>query len=292
MAARENESVPAQGQIEIDRTQRRWFKQLISQKRCKSHKLRRKMRHRKVSKGVMFKKAKQSRVFQDVVEQIQDAIISGKLAPGTKLPAERELKEMFNTSRGTLREALRVLEQKGLIQIKLGVAGGAIVKQLDGEPIMESLALLIRSGDVSLDHLAEFRIKIEGSVVEIAALRATPEDIRIMESLYEKASTFCEDEDWESFLKTDQAMHTYLGTMSRNPVFQFLQQSIHDNIHNYYQDYLPMNRERTMENLMDFKKLITALKAHDSETASDIITDHVARFTQKMKQITQGPQDA
>jgi DNA-binding FadR family transcriptional regulator len=70
----------------------------------------------------MFKRAKQNRVFQDVVDQIQDAILSGKLPPGSKLPAERDLKEMFNTSRGTLREALRVLEQKGLIEIKLGVS--------------------------------------------------------------------------------------------------------------------------------------------------------------------------
>ena len=87
----------------------------------------------------MFKKAKQNRVFQDVVEQIQDAIIKGKLKPGARLPAERELKDLFNTSRGTLREALRVLEQKGLIEIKLGVSGGAIVKRIDAEPIVESL---------------------------------------------------------------------------------------------------------------------------------------------------------
>jgi len=51
----------------------------------------------------MFKKAKQSRVFQDVVEQIQNAILSGRLLPGTKLPPERELKDMFDTSRGTER---------------------------------------------------------------------------------------------------------------------------------------------------------------------------------------------
>ncbi|MCA1793321.1 MAG: GntR family transcriptional regulator [Desulfobacteraceae bacterium] len=120
----------------------------------------------------MFKRAKQNRVFQDVVEQVQDAIVTKKLAPGTRLPAERELKEMFNTSRGTLREALRVLEQKGLIEIKLGVTGGAIVKRIDTEPIMESLALLIRSGEVSLEHLSEFRIKIEGSLVELAGLSA------------------------------------------------------------------------------------------------------------------------
>jgi DNA-binding FadR family transcriptional regulator len=235
----------------------------------------------------MFKKAKQNRVFQDVVEQIQNAILGGKLAPGTRLPAERELKDMFNTSRGTLREALRVLEQKGLIEIKLGVAGGAIVKRIDTDPIAESLALLIRSGKISLDHLAEFRIKIESSIAELAALRATPEDIQKMETLFKKAKTDFENQEWDNFLKTDQAMHTYIGIMSRNPVFQFVQKSIHDNIHPYYKDYLPMNHETILENLNDFKKIIRAMKSHDSAAAAAIIKDHVERFNQKMQQTNQ-----
>jgi DNA-binding FadR family transcriptional regulator len=230
----------------------------------------------------MFKRAKQNRVFQDVVDQIQEAIVSGKLAPGTRLPAERDLKEMFNTSRGTLREALRVLEQKGLIEIKLGVAGGAIVKRMDGDPLMESLALLIQSGEVSLEHLSEFRIKIEGSLVALATDRATAEDIQELERLQDSARHCFEIQDWENFLKIDEAMHTYLGTMSRNPVFQFVQKSIHDNIHRYYQDYLPMNPERTLENLNDFEKIIAAIKAKDGAAASAIITDHVQRFHDKM----------
>ena len=231
----------------------------------------------------MFKRAKQTRVFQDVVEQIQDAIVSGELEPGTKLPAERDLKDMFNTSRGTLREALRVLEQKGLIEIKLGVAGGAIVKRIDADPICESLALLIRSGEFALEHLAEFRIKTEGIIVKLAAHRSTPEDIREMERLFEKAKTYFENQDWEKFLKTDQAMHTYIGIMSQNPVFQFLQKSVHDNIHRYYKDYLPMNHERTLENLNDFKKIIAALRIKDGQAASHIIMDHVERFYKKMQ---------
>jgi len=237
----------------------------------------------------MFKKAKQNRVFQDVVEQIQDAILAGKLKPGSKLPAERELKDMFNTSRGTLREALRVLEQKGLIEIKLGVAGGAIVKQIDAEPIVESLALLIRSGGISLDHLAEFRIKIEGSIVELATQRATPEDLQEMERLFQKAKRYFENQDWENFLKTDETMHTYIGIMSRNPIFQFVQKSIHDNIHQYYEAYLPMNHERTLENLSDFEKLIAAMKINDSAGAADIIRDHVKRFRKKMAKQTDEP---
>jgi DNA-binding FadR family transcriptional regulator len=230
----------------------------------------------------MFKRAKQSRVFQDVVDQIQEAILTRKLAPGTRLPAERDLKEMFNTSRGTLREALRVLEQKGLIEIKLGVNGGAIVKQIDTDPLMESLALLIQSGNVSLAHLSEFRIKIESSLVQLATQRTTPEDIEELERMQARARRFYETEDWENFLKTDEAMHTFIGTMTRNPVFQFIQKSIHDNIHRYYQDFLPMNRERTLENLIDFDKIIAAMKAKDGPGASAIISDHVQRFHDKM----------
>lgn len=230
----------------------------------------------------MFKKAKQSRVFQDIVEQIQNAIISGQLEPGEKLPAERELKDMFNTSRGTLREALRVLEQKGLIEIKLGVSGGAIVKRIDTDTMAESLALLIRSGGVSLKHLAEFRIKIEGSLTELAATRATQDDIKELDSLYAKANEFYKSNNWEDFLKIDEQVHTYIGTMTQNPVFQFVQKTIHDNIHLYYDEYLPMNKERTLENLNDFKKIITAMKKNDAKTAAGVVQDHVKRFSDKM----------
>jgi DNA-binding FadR family transcriptional regulator len=234
----------------------------------------------------MFKKAKQNRVFQDVVEQVQDAILNGKLKPGTKLPPERELKDMFTTSRGTLREALRVLEQKGLIEIKLGVTGGAIVKRIDAEPTVESLALLIRSGGVSLEHLAEFRIKLEGSLVELAATRATKKDIKELESIYNQAKAFYEKNDWENFLKTDEKAHTYMGTMTRNPVFQFVQKTIHANIHQYYREYLHMNRKRTLENLTDFEKIIDAMKANDAKAASEIMMDHVKRFSNKMQEKT------
>jgi DNA-binding FadR family transcriptional regulator len=62
----------------------------------------------------MFKHAKQNRAFEDVINQIQEAIIQGGPKPGDKLPGERKLREMFEVSRGTLRVALRVLEVRGL----------------------------------------------------------------------------------------------------------------------------------------------------------------------------------
>ncbi|MBW1890645.1 MAG: FadR family transcriptional regulator, partial [Deltaproteobacteria bacterium] len=126
----------------------------------------------------MFHVASQNRIFQDIVGQIQEAILEGRLQTGDTLPSERDLKEMFNTSRGTLREALRVLEQKGLIEIKLGVGGGSVVKAVGVDKISESLALLIRTQRVSLNHLAEFREAVEGIIAAQAAERATPADIK------------------------------------------------------------------------------------------------------------------
>ncbi|MCK7504178.1 MAG: GntR family transcriptional regulator [Desulfobacterales bacterium] len=98
----------------------------------------------------MFQTAKPTKVFQEVVAQIEEAILAGRIETGQTLPSERELKEMFQISRGTLREALRVLEQKGLIEIRLGVGGGSVVRAVDAGRVSESLGLLIRSQKVSL----------------------------------------------------------------------------------------------------------------------------------------------
>ncbi|MCK5541619.1 MAG: FadR family transcriptional regulator [Desulfobacterales bacterium] len=232
----------------------------------------------------MFKQAKQSRVFQDIVEQIQAAILNNTFEPGNKLPCERELKEMFNTSRSTLREALRVLEQKGLIDIKPGVSGGAIVKKIDTNPITENLALLIKSGSISLKHLSEFRIKIEANIVELATKRAGKDDIKSMKALLKQAKKLLLNEDFDGFLQIDRKMHTLLGKISGNPVFQFIQKTIHDNIHNYYAEYLPMNKEIAQENYTDFDVIIEAIENKDSKKACEQIMDHVHRFNLRMQQ--------
>jgi DNA-binding FadR family transcriptional regulator len=65
-----------------------------------------------------------------VVKRIEADILAGRIRTGERLPAERELKRRLNTSRSALREALRVLEHKGLIEMRLGKAGGAYVRRV------------------------------------------------------------------------------------------------------------------------------------------------------------------
>jgi len=238
----------------------------------------------------MFRVAKQNRIFQDVVEQIQEAILRGDLRPGDTLPPERDLKDMFQTSRGTLREALRVLEQKGLIEIRLGVRGGAVVKTAMADSFSESLDLLIRSQKVSLSHLAEFRAGVEGTVAALAAERATKADIRMLERLLSEAKDYVAagPEAWDAFVNVDKRFHQALAQISGNPVYILINQMVHDNIQRYYDQFLPADDRVLTENYMDLCQLLDIVNSGDSRAARQVAVRHVQRFNKVMESNEQG----
>ncbi len=233
----------------------------------------------------LFRKARQSRIFQDVVDQIQDAILSGQLKPGNKLPPERELGDMLGTSRGTLREALRVLEQKGLIEIRLGVGGGAIVKDTNTEQISESLALLIRSQKVSLAHLAEFREDVEGTVTGLAAQRAKANDINHLNVLLDEARRYYEggSDFWDDFVRIDEKLHMALAQIAGNPLYLFILRTVHDNIHRYYDRFLTGDPYEFEENYHDLRRIVRAVEQKETDTARNLARDHVRRFNKHMQ---------
>jgi len=233
----------------------------------------------------MFQTAKQTKVFQDVVEQIQEAILDDRLTAGQTLPAERELKEMFNISRGTLREALRVLEQKGLIEIKLGVGGGSVVRTVDTDQISESLGLLIRSQKVSLNHLAQFREDVEGIVAAHAAKSHTAEDIRKLKDLLATAHSCVRkgSSHRNTFIDIDKQIHMTMAKITGNPVYISVLHSIHDNIHRYYDRFLSMDQPELEENYGDLCDLVRAIENGDVEIARKLAEQHVKRFNQYMK---------
>lgn len=233
----------------------------------------------------MFQTAKQTKVFQDVVAQIQEAIFDGRLKTGDTLPSERHLKGMFNISRGTLREALRVLEQKGLIEIKPGVGGGSVVKDVDADQVSESLALLIRSQKVSLNHLAEFREDVEGIVAAHAAKRCSEADILQLKELLSQARR-CIDQGTsqrDAFIEIDKQIHMTLAAVAQNPIYVSVLHSVHDNIHRYYEKYLSMEERELKENYQDLCDLVNTVAKGLADEARELARDHVHRFNQYMK---------
>ena len=228
----------------------------------------------------MFRHAKSNRVFEDVVDQIQEAILEGKLEVGAKLPAERDLQAMFHTSRGTLREALRVLEQRGLIEIKRGVSGGAIVKKVSPHEMSESLALLIRSQTVSITHLVEFRQDLEGMVAALAAQRATDQDLETLNALLREASTHlaADEPEWEAFIQIDRQVHLELARITGNPLYKLILHTIHTNIHRYYDLFLPKSAANRQEEYQNLCEIVQAIADRNAERASELARAHIFRF--------------
>ncbi len=237
----------------------------------------------KSAREPLFRTARQNRIFQDVVDQIQDAILDGRLRAGDKLPAERELKDLLKTSRSTLREALRVLEHKGLIEIKLGVGGGAMVKSVSSDQVTESLGLLIRSQKVSLNHLAEFREGLEGDVVATASKRARKSDIAMLNELLARAKACVERADMAKFLLADKDVHLAFAEITENPLYISILKMIHENINRYYERFLPMKEPEMAENYRDLEDIVHAIESGDAELSRRLVRSHVRRFNDYMK---------
>jgi DNA-binding FadR family transcriptional regulator len=232
--------------------------------------------------NVKFSKPKHARIFQHVVDEIQTAILDGRLKPGDQLPSEMKLKEMFDTSRGSIREALRVLEQKGLIDIKTGAAGGAVVRSPDFRQVTETLNLLVQSQQVSLSHLLEFRQEIEGMVSALAAKRASPEDIDNLKELLKQARSLLgrAESNGDKLLKIDTKLHVAIAAISDNPVFIAVLRMVHENILDRY-DWLALKSSYALNsNFKDMEILVQAIENKNIERARLLAQEHVRKCHQ------------
>jgi len=131
----------------------------------------------------MRKDTTNGRVSETITRRIRKAITEGRLAPGEKLPAEREMAQRLRASRVSVREAYRSLAEAGLVSIRRGAEGGAFIADFDPVPVSRSVTFLLRLGRTSQDELTEARALLEPSVARLAARRAGPEELARLEEL-------------------------------------------------------------------------------------------------------------
>jgi len=238
-----------------------------------------------------FTKTKPVRNFQNVADQIQEAIIDGRLKAGDKLPSEMKLKDMFDTSRGTVREALRVLEQRGLIHIKTGVSGGATVRDLSTEKITEGLDLLMQYQKISPKHLEEFRHEVEGRVTALAAERATKPDIDRLKAILAEAAVLLDRgaEGQNEFFRTDVSLHISLAEIAQNPLFTAVLQMVHENILGTWLQVSPSEEAILRENYRDLCDIVSAVERGEANEARLLAQDHVRRFHRYMRRHKRTP---
>ena len=189
-------------------------------------------------------------------------------------------------SRGTLREALRTLEQKGLVRMKTGTAGGAIVRAVDTKLVSESLDLLLRYQKISLKELAEFREAVEGVVAAKAAQKATPKDVRTLRAFLRsiRDSLDAEHLDWQGVVREDNRFHFHLAKITGNRIFESVVQTIYENISPYFERFLSHERKLMERIYEDLLRILEAIERRDSDRARMLVHNHVRYFNRRMEE--------
>ena len=218
-----------------------------------------------------FREITPVRLYESVIEQIMNLIKNNKLKPGDKLPPERELAEKLSISRGSLREAFRVLESRGLIKSKPG--GGRYIREIrkNGHSSTENIILSLEKS--SILELLEAREMFEVKIAKIAAQKATPEDIELIEEALNKIN---EEEELKYGKETESDTEFHLAIASASHNFVFV------NIIKLHLDLLKETREKTWkipgrreEQQEEHQTIFQAIKEHDSKKAGEAILKHL-----------------
>lgn len=161
---------------------------------------------------------------QQVASDIAEEIFRRHLAPGVKLASEKAMLEQFSVSRGTLREALRILEVQGLILVKAGPVGGVVVADMTAEDFQRTSSLHYKAAGATVKELWEARLEVEPALARLAAERSGSEYRMDLNGLLESARrSNLEDDD--AFLRIGSDFHRIIARASCNRILDLTARS-------------------------------------------------------------------
>jgi GntR family transcriptional repressor for pyruvate dehydrogenase complex len=217
---------------------------------------------------------KRRRVHEPVADQIRQAIFRGLIAPGHKLPPEREMAEQFQTSRVALREALRALEKEGLITIKRGAGGGAFVADFDNalNALADSLSTVVKLGSAKSANLTEVRSILEPEITRLATLRATDEDVKNIEAVVVAQEQ--ELKSGELSRKLDMDFHRCIAEAAHNSVLNIVVNAVNQSIRD---SILRSKRTEQMRaRVVNYhRNILEAVRSGNADLARRIMSEHV-----------------
>ena len=224
------------------------------------------------------------RVYESVADQLRQAIFAGLLAPGHKLPPEREMAGRFHTSRLALREALRALEKEGLITIRRGFAGGAFVGDFDNalHALADSLTTVVKLGQAKSTHLSEVRIILEPEIARLASLRAGPTDLLAIEAVVLAQEKRLEAGEWKRDIDSGRGpsgrgcleFHRRVAEAARNPVLNIIVNAVNQSIRD------PISRSKLTHEMRSrvvasHRGIFETMRSRDTVRTRELMTQHI-----------------
>ncbi len=171
----------------------------------------------------MYKAIQTSRLYEQIVQQIEESIRKGELREGSQLPAERDLAEQFGVSRTAVREAIKALQEKGLVDAFPG--RGTFVTSGHSNSMRRSLDRIVKSGETDgWAYLVEVREILEPEIAALAAARADYQDLAAMREALDVMDNAKRDS--EAYIEADLDFHLALAEAAANPIVLSLIDSI------------------------------------------------------------------
>ena len=171
----------------------------------------------------VYKVVRTSRLYEQIVQQIEESVLNGSLKPGDQLPAERDLAQRLGVSRTAVREAVKTLREKGLVEAYSG--RGTFVTDGTSQAARQSFDLMVKIGQQEgSPHLAELRLILEPGIAAMAAERVKDEDLTAMRDAV--AVMERSQKDPEAYIEADLDFHLALAEAVANPLILSLIDSI------------------------------------------------------------------
>lgn len=205
-----------------------------------------------------------SRAFEEIAAQIRELVASGRLKPGDRLPAERDLSAKFKVSRNTLREALRALELSGMIELRKGAAGGAFVLPGSSGVVVNGLRDLYHLGAITPEHLTEARVWLSEVVVRVACERLTEQDLLALEENIALATKADKAGNFQQRADLHREFHNLLAASTRNPIIQITMEGVMEVMREFVKAIGPSENAYTLPSR---RRLLKHLRARDADAA-------------------------
>ena len=212
-------------------------------------------------------------VVQQVVSSLKAYIQEGNVAIGDKLPTEMELCSMLSVGRGTVREATRILQATGFVEVRPG-RGAFVVRT--SEPEKEDLVRWFTENEVELKDVMEVRQALEPLGIKLAIRRAKPADLKTLRAIQEKSEEAAVRKDAGTLALCDEQFHAYIMECSHNRLLISINKQISTCLKIFRNKtfYIPHN----VENFIPaHRAILEAFERHDTELGAQRMLEHLAR---------------
>ncbi len=232
----------------------------------------------------MFKSVRTDRISNAIMQQIKSALFEKKIKPGERLPSERQLMEQFQSSRVTVREALKALEHQGILEIRRGTQGGAYVIDptiKSGHNLLQDMFLL---GNIKISDLTEARVAIEPPSAGLAAERVKAEVLEQLRQNIAETRECLKRKNPNDARLLELEFHRIIGHASENPVIQFMIDSMMDVMENNISSTFVLSA-RPVENTLRFHELLyEAFDGRDSAKAQHLMLQHIREIQKALEE--------